>query len=44
MQQTASSGQAEEFFASNNNPKKYTAGLMATFGQLSGEHPVAWMQ
>jgi len=41
MRQTASCGQGEEFFASSNTAKKYTAGLMAISGQLSGERPVA---
>ena len=44
MQQTASSGQGEELFASSNTAKKCTAGLMAISGQLSGERPVAWIQ
>ena len=41
MQQIASIGRAEEFYASGIDPSEYSAQLMEIFGRLGGKRPVA---
>jgi hypothetical protein len=41
MQQIASIGRAEEFYASGIDPEQYSAQLMEIFGRLGGKRPVA---
>ena len=44
MQQIASIGRAEEFYASGVDPDEYSAQLMEIFGRLGGKRPVALIQ
>ena len=44
MQQIASIGRGEEFYASGDDPVEYTAQLMEIFGRLGGKRPVGLIQ